>query len=241
VAKRRKDDEPDRPYRWSDTPFDPLASPGRGGGGGGGGSSRRWLSWLVVIVLLVVVVAIGRGWFRSDSKSSAPRRPSTTTTSTSVAAVPGPGPGPGQSTPSSVVSQVGPAASAGPTTVGTPQRAGSIQAEVVSVTTSGQTGAPAAQRFLTASVTVANVGSERLGYGVLKWEIQFPDGKVVAATPTMQPGELALSGGLAAGASVSGTVTFDVTGGGGGTYEIRYRDAANPVDRDQLTWLVPLS
>ena len=31
VAKRRKDDEPDRPYRWSDTPFDPLASPGRGG------------------------------------------------------------------------------------------------------------------------------------------------------------------------------------------------------------------
>jgi len=240
VAKRRKDDEPDRPYRWSDTPFDPLASPGRGGGGGGGGgSSRRWLSWLVVIVLLVAVVAIGRGWFRSDSKSSAPRRPSTTTTSTSVAAVPGPGPG--QSTPSSVVSQVGPAASAGPTTVGTPQRAGSIQAEVVSVTTSGQTGAPAAQRFLTASVTVANVGSERLGYGVLKWEIQFPDGKVVAATPTMQPGELALSGGLAAGASVSGTVTFDVTGGGGGTYEIRYRDAANPVDRDQLTWLVPLS
>ena len=240
MAKRRKDDEPDRPYRWSDTPFDPLASPGRGGGGGGGGgSSRRWLSWLVVIVLLVVVVAIGRGWFRSDSKSSAPRRPSTTTTSTSVAAVPGPGPG--QSTPSSVVSQVGPAASAGPTTVGTPQRAGSIQAEVVSVTTSGQTGAPAAQRFLTASVTVANVGSERLGYGVLKWEIQFPDGKVVAATPTMQPGELALSGGLAAGASVSGTVTFDVTGGGGGTYEIRYRDAANPVDRDQLTWLVPLS
>ena len=239
MAKRRKDDEPDRPYRWSDTPFDPLASPGRGGGGGGGGgSSRRWLSWLVVIVLLVVVVAIGRGWFRSDSKSSAPRRPSTTTTSTSVAAVPGPGPG--QSTPSSVVSQVGPAASAGPTTVGTPQRAGSIQAEVVSVTTSGQTGAPAAQRFLTASVTVANVGSERLGYGVLKWEIQFPDGKVVAATPTMQPGELALSGGLAAGASVSGTVTFDVTGGGGGTYEIRYRDAANPVDRDQLTWLVPL-
>ena len=240
MAKRRKDDEPDRPYRWSDTPFDPLASPGRGGGGGGGGgSSRRWLSWLVVIVLLVAVVAIGRGWFRSDSKSSAPRRPSTTTTSTSVAAVPGPGPG--QSTPSSVVSQVGPAASAGPTTVGTPQRAGSIQAEVVSVTTSGQTGAPAAQRFLTASVTVANVGSERLGYGVLKWEIQFPDGKVVAATPTMQPGELALSGGLAAGASVSGTVTFDVTGGGGGTYEIRYRDAANPVDRDQLTWLVPLS
>ena len=239
MAKRRKDDEPDRPYRWSDTPFDPLASPGRGGGGGGGGSTRRWLSWLVVIVLLVVVVAIGRGWFRSDSKSSAPRRPSTTTTSTSVAAVPGPGPG--QSTPSSVVSQVGPAASAGPTTVGTPQRAGSIQAEVVSVTTSGQTGAPAAQRFLTASVTVANVGSERLGYGVLKWEIQFPDGKVVAATPTMQPGELALSGGLAAGASVSGTVTFDVTGGGGGTYEIRYRDAANPVDRDQLTWLVPLS
>lgn len=240
MAKRRKDDEPDRPYRWSDTPFDPLASPGRGGGGGGGGKgSRRWVTWLVLIGLVLAMVAVSRGWFRSDSTSAAPRRPTTTTTTT-----PGASPSTaaqGSSSPSSVMSQVGPAATAGPTAVGTAQRAGGIQAEVSSVTTAEKTSGFASQRFLTATVSVTNVGGERLGYGVLKWEIQFPDGTVAVATPTMQTGELALSGGLASGSTVDGTVTFDISDGGAGTYEVRYRDAANPTDPGQLTWLVQLS
>lgn len=214
---RRRDNEPDRPYRWSDTPIDPL-------GGRRAPGSRRWVGWLVLAVVLLGFFGVRQGWFRTDQRSG-PDRPARTSTTT---------------TPVSTSAATSPpvTASPGPAAVGTPLRDGLVLVTLHTVDRSESQGPFGPESTLTASVTISNAERERLSYSVLDWELQFPDGHTERPGAGLGTDALGLAGEVISGGKVTGTVTFDVTGGPAGTYQVNYRPMLDQRPT-QLSWAVP--
>ena len=161
----------------------------------------------------------------------------------------GPLPGPGRpartsttTTPVSTTAVTSPpaTASSGPAPVGTPLRDGLVLVTLGSVDRADSQGPFGSETTLTASVTISNAERERLSYSLLDWELQFPDGHVEKAGASLASDALSLTGAVISGGKVTGTVTFDVTGGPAGTYQVHYRPMLD-LQPTQLSWAVPFS
>lgn len=178
----------------------------------------------MLAVVLLGFFGVRQGWFRTDQRSG-PDRPARTSTTT---------------TPVTTTAATSPpvTASSGPAPVGTPLRDGLVLVTLSTVDRADSQGPFGPETTLTASVTISNAERERISYSLLDWELQFPDGHIEKAGASFGAGALAITGAITSGGKVTGTVTFDVTGGPAGTYQVHYRPMID-LQPTQLSWAVP--
>lgn len=227
MARRGKDDEPERPYRWADTPVDPYGS-GRIRSRGPR-SRRTWLTWAAVIGVIAVLVVVNQGWFSSSGSSS----PSPGSVPVTV------GP-PITSAPPTSATTSPPVESPPARPMGTTQTIDDLQITATGNVTSRRPGIAGDQVLVTTTVTMTNTGAEAVGYSALDWNLQLPDGRMTPPVMTQEPDELDASGTVAAGGTTTGTVSFDITGGQPGTYEIHFRPSLLAPGPTQLGWTFAL-
>jgi hypothetical protein len=209
-----------RPYRWADTPLDPLAGPSPGQPRqkrGGGGQRLAGMLILVGIIALVVwsfarpddeptVVAFGEPSTTQPPSSAPPTtmgEPPAAATEEPVEPAAGPAGRPGG----------GPGDQLRP--IGAPAEIDGLAATVLDATFVDSLDRFQHGSYLLVQVNVRNQSEASQRYGVFDWQLQFPDGHVEMPTLNMRPDALSF-GSLVRGGEVTGTVAFEVgptTGG----------------------------
>jgi hypothetical protein len=228
--QRGHDDAPSfRPYRWADTPLDPFGSDAP--------TARRRRSWIVwTVVIAVVLGALGVGALNAgDVAVEAPDMAD----------------GPRPTVPEPVVEPVGEpppdlliedaaAPQPGHASPGEPVTVDAITVTVHGWEVTSRSGIYGPEGLVTVEVSVVNNGGERASYSAFDWELQHPDGRIEGARPSLRPDELSLSGGLAPGGQVSGSVSFTVPPDPVGEHLVLYSDSRPFSPGETAAWSIQL-
>lgn len=220
---RRKASDPDRPYRWADTPFDPLDPPRDRSRRGHRSSTALIVAALAILGVTVVVVA-GVLWSRargSDREAAELSSPDYSL-------------GGGQSI-GEVEDLLGP-----PKPVGTTQQAGDLLLTITAAD-ARLVGTPdQPSTLVTIQVRTTNTGASTQLYGSLVWALEYPAGMPNPPNPATVDGGLPLSGTLAPGSTADGKVVFTLDGVATGTATARYFTGAGSGDNATIRWAIPL-
>lgn len=196
-----------RPYRWADTPLDPLSSNRSPRSPRKAGSRSGWITVGVVLALFV-----GGAYFVNQKKEDVKRGESSqdvgTPPSTWLRTPADPNPTPSTITPSPTM----PDAATAPSTVSDEGLSATVHWTTFDM--SGGDFLPASRRLI-AEVTVSNPTNGEESASPLDWKLQFADGHTEQATILIAlddslPGTPLDFVGLPPGASTTGLVAFDL-------------------------------